>query len=165
EDASEQYGFEFGHNILSSTPRKQVPALACAACSMVLQLRNQRIDFIARDVGAAGVINQHSRGAFAHTNALGKLHRDLAVGGRIPRLYVELLANVAEHFFAVPKRTCQPATDPQARLAEFFLFGLAKDAVEAHRVVDFRGAEVQHVGDFADGLGGDVAHFVLHDVQ
>ena len=50
------------------------------------------------------------------------------------------------------------------RLAKWMLF-VAEDAVETHRVVDFGGAEVEQVGNFADRQQRDTTQFVLHEMQ
>src|SRR5262249_56592189 len=77
---------------------------------------------------------------------------------------VQLLAQVGQQFLAAAEGAGQAAAHPQARLAQRALL-VAEEAVEAHRVVDLGGAEVQQVGDVLDGLQRHAAEAVLHHVQ
>src|SRR5262249_32175504 len=60
--------------------------------------------------------------------------------------------------------TGEAAADPEARLAQRLLL-VAEEAVEAHRVVDLRRAEVEQLGDVAHGVQRHAAETVLHEVQ
>src|ERR1700723_4312550 len=98
-----------------------------------LQFLDQGIHLVECHIGSAHVIDQHRRGPLAYPNALGKLHRDLAVAAGAARLHLQFLAHFVQHFFAAEQHASQTAADPQACLAQRMLL-IAKDAVKAHRV-------------------------------
>src|SRR5205807_2461452 len=87
--------------------------LAQTPPSAPLQLLDQPIDLVARDVPAPGIINEHRGGALANADALRELDRNLAVRRRRARLHLELRAHIGKHLVALAQLAGEPAADPQ----------------------------------------------------
>ena len=81
-----------------------------------------------------------------------------------PGFTPSLLAKLDEQFFAAAEHAAHAAADPQPMLAERLAL-VAKEAVEAQRVVHFGRVQLQQLGDFLDRRRRHAPQLVLHDVQ
>ena len=112
----------------------------------------------------AFVVDQHAGCTFAGSEAFGEFERELAVGSRVARLEVILLAELSQYFLAAAQHARQAAADLQPIPAEL-VFRVAEEAVEAHRVVNFRRVLIEDFGDLLDRFERHAPQRVLHMMQ
>src|SRR5262249_8456825 len=109
---------------------------------LLSQISHQAINPIGRHVVPVLIIHHHRRRSLASPDAFRELQSDLAVRRGAAGLDVQLFAERIEPLFAAAQGARQAAADPQPRFAERLVL-LAEELVEGHRIVHFRGAEVE----------------------
>src|SRR5262245_25807170 len=140
------------------------PCFPCLPRLFPPNILDQLVRLLICDVKHSFIIEQHTRSPFTGADALGKFQRDGAILRRLARLHVQLLAKVAEQFVAAAKLAGEAAANPQSRLSQRVLLVL-EEAIEAHGVVQFRGAQFEHLGDLANRGQRHAAHGIVNQMQ